>query len=92
VIRTGRLAPTPHWRTHAQAEGVANLDKVPATGCLVDIGYPKLGGGVGGYARFVAIGPPGSPHGVRIGQVPEAPMRKYASPLHWNAENTMRVR
>ena len=69
------------WLMHhgyAQAEGVANLDKVPATGCLVDIGYPKFGGGVGGYARFVAICPPGSPHGVRIGQVPEAPMRKYA--------------
>jgi kynurenine formamidase len=83
------------WLMHhgyAQAEGVANLDKVPATGCLVDIGYPKFGGGVGGYARFVAICPPGSPHGVRIGQVPEAPMRKYASPLHWNAQNTMRVR
>ena len=45
---------------YAQAEGVANLDKVPATGCLVDIGYPKFGGGVGGYARFVAICPPGS--------------------------------
>ena len=58
------------WLMHhgyAQAEGVANLDKVPATGCLVDIGYPKFGGGVGGYARFVAICPPGSPHGVRIG-------------------------
>jgi kynurenine formamidase len=83
------------WLMHhgyAQAEGVANLDKVPATGCLVDIVYPKFGGGTGGYARFVAICPPGSPHGVRIGQVPEAPMRKYASPLRWNADNTMRVR
>ena len=75
------------WLMHhgyAQAEGVANLDKVPPTGCLVDIGYPKFGGGVGGYARFVAICPPGWPHGVRIGQVPEAPLRKYASPLHWD--------
>src|SRR3954464_7756003 len=26
----------------AQAEGVANLDKVPETGCLVDIGFPKF--------------------------------------------------
>ena len=52
---------------YAQAEGVANLDKVPETGCLVDIGYPKFGGGVGGYARFVAICPPSWQHGVRIG-------------------------
>ena len=40
---------------------------------------------MGGYARFVAICPPGWRHGVRIGQVPEAPLRKYASPLHWDA-------
>jgi kynurenine formamidase len=83
------------WLMHhgyAQAEGVANLDQVPATGCLVDIGYPKFGGGLGGYARYVAICPPDAPHGQKIGQVPEAPLRKYASPLHWNAANTMRVR
>jgi hypothetical protein len=29
---------------------------------------------------------------VRIGQVPEAPLRKYASPLHWDAQSGMRVR
>ena len=83
------------WLMHhgyAQAEGVANLDKVPSTGCLVDIGYPKFGGGVGGYARFVAICPPSARHGVRIGQVPEAPLRKYSSPLHWDAQSGMRVR
>jgi kynurenine formamidase len=83
------------WLMHhgyAQAEGVANLDKVPATGCLVDIGYPKFGGGLGGYARFVAICPPNARHGVRIGQVPEAPLRKYSSPLHWDAQSGMRVR
>jgi kynurenine formamidase len=83
------------WLMHhgyAQAEGVANLDKVPATGCLVDIGYPKFGGGVGGYARFVAICPPGSKHGVKIGEVPEAPLRKYSSPLHWDTAKGMRVR
>jgi hypothetical protein len=27
---------------YTQAEGVANLEGVPATGCLVDIGYPKF--------------------------------------------------
>ena len=83
------------WLMHhgyAQAEGVANLDQVPPTGCLVDIGYPKFGGGTGGYARFVAICPPSWRHGVRIGQVPEAPLRKYATPLHWDAQSGMRVR
>jgi kynurenine formamidase len=83
------------WLMHhgyAQAEGVANLDQVPPTGCLVDIGYPKFGGGTGGYARFVAICPPSWRHGVRIGHVPEAPLRKYATPLHWDAQSGMRVR
>jgi len=83
------------WLMHhgyAQAEGVDNLDQVPQTGCLVDIGYPKFGGGLGGYARFVAICPPGSKHGVKIGQVPEAPLRKYSSPLHWNTAKGIRVR
>src|SRR5919112_1162002 len=57
------------WLMHhgyAQAEGVDNLGGVPATGCLVDIGYPKFAGGMGGYARFVAICPPGTSHGARI--------------------------
>ena len=45
---------------YTQAEGVANLGAVPATGCLVDIGFPKLRGGLGGYARYIAICPPGT--------------------------------
>jgi kynurenine formamidase len=84
-----------HWLMHhgfAQAEGVANLDEVPATGCLVDIGYPRFGGGLGGYARYVAICPPGTRHGARIGKVPEAPLRKFAKPLHWDPKRGMRVR
>jgi kynurenine formamidase len=83
------------WLMHhgyAQAEGVANLDQVPATGCLVEIGYPKFGGGLGGYARYIAICPPSAKHGQRIGQVPEAPLRKYATPLHWDTQTGMRVR
>lgn len=43
------------WLMHhgyAQAEGVAKLDKVPEKGCLIAIGYPKLAGGLGGYARY----------------------------------------
>jgi kynurenine formamidase len=83
------------WLMHhgyAQAEGVANLDQVPSTGCLVNIGYPKFGGGLGGYARYVAICPRTWKHGARIGHVPEAPLQKYSSPLHWNATTTFRVR
>jgi kynurenine formamidase len=83
------------WLMHhgyAQAEGVANLDEVPATGALIEIGFPKFGGGVGGYARFVAICPPGWKHGVRIGEVPEAPLQRYESELHWDPAAGMRVR
>ncbi len=83
------------WLMHhgyAQAEGVAHLDQVPSTGCLVDIGYPKFGGGLGGYARFVAICPPGAPHGARIGRVPESPLRRYHAPLHYSEAEGMRVR
>src|SRR3954471_17091962 len=42
------------WLMHhgyTQAEGVDNLEQVPETGCLVNIGFPKFGGGLGGYAR-----------------------------------------
>src|SRR3954469_7702996 len=49
------------WLMHhgyTQAEGVTNLESVPATGCLISIGYPKFKGGLGGYARYVAICPP----------------------------------
>jgi kynurenine formamidase len=83
------------WLMHngfAQAEGVANLDQVPPTGCLVDIGYPKFGGGLGGYARYVAICPPDWKYGQQIGQVPEAPLQKYDSVLHWDPAAGMRVR
>jgi kynurenine formamidase len=83
------------WLMHhgyAQAEGVANLAGVPATGCLVNIGFPRFGGGVGGYARYVAICPPGTRRGVRIGQLPEAPLQKYDDPLHWDPGLGMRVR
>jgi kynurenine formamidase len=83
------------WLMHhgfAQAEGVANLAGVPATGCLVEIGFPRFRGGLGGYARFVAICPPATRRGVRIGRVPEAPLRKFSKTLHWDAGRGMRVR
>jgi kynurenine formamidase len=83
------------WLMHngyAQAEGVANLDKVPPTGCLIEIGYPKFGGGVGGYARFIAICPRSWDEGVSVGELPEAPLQRYDEVLHWDTELGMRVR
>jgi hypothetical protein len=56
------------------------------------VGFPRFGGGVGGYARFVAICPPRKRRGARIGSVPEAPLQKYDSPLHWDTNLGMRVR
>lgn len=55
---------------YTQAEGVANLDQVPETGCLVAIGYPKFGGGLGGFARYIAICPPDWKYGVRVEKCP----------------------
>ena len=83
------------WLMHhgyAQAEGVANLAQVPQKGALIEIGYPKFGGGLGGYARFVAICPPKWKYGARIGQVPEAPLQRYDDVLQWNAAAGMRTR
>ena len=83
------------WLLHngyTQAEGVAHLDQVPETGALVAIGFPKFGGGLGGYARFIAICPPDWTYGVSVGQVPESPLPKAATPLRWDAKVGMRVR
>lgn len=82
------------WLMHhgyAQAEGVANLDKVPETGALVAIGYPKFKGGTGGYARYVAICPPNWRYGARIGNA-DAPLPKSDHPLHWDDKAGSRVR
>jgi kynurenine formamidase len=82
------------WLMHhgyTQAEGVANLDKVPETGCLVDIGFPKFGGGLGGYARYIAICPPDSKNGVKISSK-DAPMPKKSPDLHFDTARGMRVR
>lgn len=81
------------WLMHhgyAQAEGVTNLEGVPATGCLVSIGYPEFKGGLGGYARYVAICPPGTHKGVRISAA-DAPLPK-GPPLHWDPALGYRVR
>lgn len=83
------------WLMHngyAQAEGVANLDLVAETGCLVTIGYPKFQGGLGGYARYLALCPPEWRYGVSVGQVPEAPLPKSDQPLRWDPDRGVRVR
>lgn len=83
------------WLMHngfAQAEGVADLSGVPATGCLVNMGFPRFGGGVGGFARFVAVCPPDTKRGVHIGELPEAPLQTYSTPLYWDSALGMRVR
>ena len=83
-----------YWLMHngyAQAEGVANLDQVPPTGCLVSIGYPKFAGGVGGYARYVAICPSDWEYGVTISDA-DAPLPVSDKPLHWDDAAGMRVR
>ena len=81
------------WLMHngyTQAEGVDNLDAVPETGCLVSIGFPKFGGGLGGYARYIAICPPGT-KGTKISRA-DAPMKKRSKVLHYDAAAGMRVR
>ena len=82
------------WLMHhgyAQAEGVAHLDQVAPTGCLVAIGYPKFKGGTGGYARYVAICPADWPHGATIGPQ-DAPLPKSSQPLHWDDNAGTRMR
>jgi kynurenine formamidase len=84
-----------HWLMHhgyTQAEGVADLDQVPETGCLVTIGYPKFKGGLGGFARYIAICPADWRYGVSVGQVPEAPLPRSDKILQWDTEQDVRVR
>ena len=76
---------------YAQAEGVDNLDSVPATGCLVSIGYPKFKGGLGGYARYVAICPASTPGGAQVSDA-DAPLPSSDRPLHWDTQLGYRVR
>lgn len=73
-----------YWLMHnhyCQAEGVANLDKVPEAGALVTIGFAKPLGGVGGYARYIAICPPDWKYGKTIAEAPGAPLPRQPHPL-----------
>lgn len=77
---------------YTQAEGVTNLDRVPEAGALVIIGYPKLQGGTGGYARYIAVCPPDWKYGVSVGDVADAPLAKMPKRLHWDERLGVRVR
>ena len=73
-----------YWLMHnnfSQAEGVANLDKVPESGALISIGFAKPLGGTGGFARYVAIAPADWEHGVSILDSPGAPLPTQKYPL-----------
>jgi kynurenine formamidase len=83
------------WLMHhgyTQAEGVTNLDQVAETGCLLAMGFPKFKGGLGGYARYIAICPPDWKFGISVGEVPEAPLPKSEHLLHWSDEAGTRIR
>lgn len=82
-----------YWLMHnhfAQAEGVANLDKVPEAGALIIIGFAKPKGGTGGYARYIAVAPKQWPHGVSVTEVPGAPLPVQAHPLKRDKSGVMR--
>jgi kynurenine formamidase len=84
-----------HWLMHqgfAQAEGVANLDRVAENGCLIAIGYPKFQGGLGGYARYVGICPSTWNYGVSVGETPEAPLPRNDKTLQWDSSSGVRTR
>src|SRR3954451_2605979 len=81
------------WLMHhgyAQGEGIANLDKVPETGCLISTGFPRFKGGTGGLVSYTAICPPGV-KGDKISRA-DAPLKKFKSPLHWDTATGTRVR
>ena len=73
-----------YWLLHnhyTQAEGVANLDRVPEAGALLAIGFAKPEGGTGGYARYIAICPPDWEYGVSILDEPGVPLPVQPYPL-----------
>ena len=84
-----------HWLMHngyTQAEGVANLDRVAEAGCLVAMGFPKFQGGLGGYARYIAICPSNWNYGISVGETPEAPLPRSDRTLKWDSALGVRTR
>lgn len=83
-----------YWLMHnhfCQAEGVAHLDKVPEAGALIAIGFAKPLGGTGGYARYIAICPPGWKYGKSVAEAPGAPLPKQPYPLKRDEHGVMRA-
>jgi kynurenine formamidase len=74
----------------AQAEGVANLDRVPEAGALITIGFARFEGGTGGFARYVAIVPASWPYGATIEEEPGAPLPTHAHPLRRGPDGVLR--
>lgn len=80
------------WLLHnnfLQIEGATNLHLLPASGCLLSIGFPKIEGGSGGYARLVAVCPKEWPHGVSVKEAPAAPLPAHAAPLRRGADGVL---
>ena len=57
----------------------------------MSFGFPTFKGGLGGYARSIAICPPSTEKGVTVSGR-DAPLPSYATPLHWDERLGYRVR
>ena len=78
------------WLMHAnflQIEGATNLHLLPPTGCLLSIGFAKILGGAGGYARLIAVCPEDWAHGVTVATHPGAPLPTQSAPLRAPSRN-----
>jgi len=81
------------WLLHnhyCQAEGVANLDMVPEAGALILIGFAKPEGGTGGFARYIAVCPPGWKYGTSVLETPGAPLPRQKYPLKRGKDGVLR--
>ena len=81
------------WLMHnnfMQIEGVTNTHLLPPSGCLLSIGYPKIQGGTGGYARLVAICPGDWKYGVTISEAPGAPLATQPYPLRRGEDGVLK--
>ena len=70
--RRGSRTPNPISQELASEHSRSPLSS--QTGCLLSVGFAKIGGGSGGYARYVAICPNSSPHGITVAEAPGAPL------------------
>ncbi|ODT56338.1 cyclase [bacterium SCN 62-11] len=77
---------------YTQAEGVAHLDQIPPKGALLLTGFPKFRGGLGGYARFVAVCPSDWKYGVRVDPKADSPLPRQSRPLRWDEAKGYRTR